>query len=170
MSTARAADKGRANRWLRVLTVVEDALVVLTLGAMLLIAGAQILLRNFWGTGLAWGDPLLRVMVLWLGMLGAMVASRADGHITIDVLPRLFPERGRRAVRALTDLFTATVCMVVAFEGGRLVAMEFEAASIAFASVPAWVCELPIPLGFGVMALRFVLSAPRRLTAHSGRG
>ena len=170
MSTAPAADKGKLDALLRVLAVVEDAVLVFTLSAMLLVAGGQILLRNVWETGMAWGDPLLRVMVLWLGMLGAMAASRADGHITIDVLSRLFVERGRQAVRALTDLFAASVCAIVAFEGGRLVAMELEAGTVAFASVPAWACGLAIPLGFGVMALRFAVSAARRLKARPRHG
>ena len=43
MSTAPAADKGKLDALLRVLAVVEDAVLVFTLSAMLLVAGGQIL-------------------------------------------------------------------------------------------------------------------------------
>jgi TRAP-type C4-dicarboxylate transport system permease small subunit len=38
----------------------------------------------------------------------------------------------------------------------RFVLFEREDQAIAFASVPAWMCELIIPVAFGIMALRFL--------------
>ncbi len=64
---------------------LEDALLVALLGVLLLLASTQILLRNLFDAGLTWADPLLRVLVLWLGLLGAMIASRSGKHITLDV-------------------------------------------------------------------------------------
>jgi TRAP-type C4-dicarboxylate transport system permease small subunit len=134
----------------------EDALLVLLLSAMVLLAGGQILLRNVLDAGLVWADPLLRVLVLWVGMAGAMAAARADRHITVDVLSRLLPERARRRTRALTDLATAAACALLAWHAARFVAAELAGGAIAFAGVPAWVCQLILPVGFGVMALRYL--------------
>ena len=53
---------------------LEDALLVALLGVLLLLASTQILLRNLFDAGLTWADPLLRVLVLWLGLLGARVS------------------------------------------------------------------------------------------------
>ena len=35
---------------------------------------------------------LIRILVLWVGLVGAMVASREDDHIHIDLLERYLPE------------------------------------------------------------------------------
>jgi TRAP-type C4-dicarboxylate transport system permease small subunit len=147
----------------RATAAIEDTLLVLMLAAMILLAGSQIVLRNFWDIGLAWGDPLLRVSVLWIGLLGAMAATRDDNHISIDILYRLLPIAGKNISRAITDLFTSVVCGYVAWYGGLLVALEKREESIVFASVPAWITELIIPVGFGVMALRFLTSFVLRL-------
>lgn len=153
---------------MRFLRRIEDGLMVTILSAMILLSAAQILLRNFLHSGLAWGDPLLRVLVLWIGLLGAMAATRDDKHITVDVFSRLFSGGGRTVIRLFTDGFTAIVCSLLAYHGARFVRMDYEAGVIAFASVPAWICESIVPFGFAVMAFRFLLSllsAAQRLAA-----
>ena len=156
------------HRLLRTAASVEDGILVLLLVAMIAIAGTQILLRNLLETGLEWGDPLLRVTVLWLGLLGAMAATRDDNHISIDVVSRFLPPRAKTASRLVTDLFTATVCGLLAYHGARFVLFEKEAGSLAFGFVPAWVCELIMPFGFGIIALRFCVSFVLRLRQLAG--
>ena len=141
----------------RILTI-ENGLLVLLLTGMILLATLQIVLRNGWSTGLSWADPALRVAVLWITLLGAMAATRDNNHIKIDLLARFLPTRMKRYMQLATDLFSASVCGLLAWHGGRFVYFEWQDGSILFASVPAWACELIIPLGFGVMALRFLLS------------
>ena len=63
---ARVANAGR---------VVEDALIVVLLGGLILFSSAQILLRNLFSIGFTWGDGLTRLAVLWLALLGAPVAA-----------------------------------------------------------------------------------------------
>jgi TRAP-type C4-dicarboxylate transport system permease small subunit len=144
----------RLRTWARQL---EDGLLVLLLTGMILLAGTQILLRNAWGTGLTWSDPLLRVGVLWIALLGAMAATRTAHHIRIDVLSRFLPPKITRYNRLVTDLFTAIVCLLVAWHAGRFVHDEYLDGSLLFAAVPAWACELILPVGFGVMGLRYLL-------------
>ena len=88
-----------------------------------------------------------------------MAATRDDNHITVDIVSRVLGERARSAGRVITDLFTSAVCGLLAYHGGRMVRMDYEAGLVTFAAVPAWACELIIPLGFGVIAVRFVLSS-----------
>ena len=44
---------------------VEQILNVVLLSALILFAFSQIILRNFFSTGIAWGDALVRSLVLW---------------------------------------------------------------------------------------------------------
>ncbi len=147
----------RATAWL------EDAILVLLLALMISLACSQIILRNIWDVGLAWGDPLLRVMVLWTGLLGAIAATRDDNHISIDILYRFLPPAAKQICRMLTDLFTAAVCGIVAWYAGLLVILEKQDGSILFAKFPAWISELILPVAFSIMALRFFISFILRL-------
>ena len=45
---------------------VEKALIVLFLSLMILTAFAQIALRNLFGIGLSWSEPIVRYLVLWV--------------------------------------------------------------------------------------------------------
>ena len=152
-------NNGTLNRLARSIAAIEDGLLVFLLAAMIGLAGSQVLLRNLWDAGLFWADPLLRVSVLWVGLLGAMAATRDDNHITVDILSHVLTERARSAGRVITDLFTSAVCGLLAYHGARMVRMDYEAGLIAFAAVPAWACELIIPIGFGIIAVRFLLSS-----------
>jgi len=147
------------SRLRRTVLLVEDGLLAFTLGSMVLLAATQILLRNFFDSGITWGDPTLRVMVLWVALLGAMVATRNGNHIRIDILTHILPGRYHHIAHRLTDLFAGIVCALLAWHGGRFVVFEWEDGGLLFGSVPAWICEIIIPVGFAVMALRFLLGA-----------
>jgi TRAP-type C4-dicarboxylate transport system permease small subunit len=141
-------------RWIARL---EDTLLALLLLIMILIAGSQILLRNLFDSGFVWADPMLRVLVLWLGLLGAMVATRDDNHIRIDILSRYLSPRFKSAAQLVTSLFTSVVSAIIAYHAGRFVYMEWQDGSVLFAGVPAWACEIIIPIGFGMIALRYLM-------------
>lgn len=143
---------------LRFTRFVEDSVMIALVTLMILLAGAQIILRNLFDTGISWSDPLLRIMVLWVGLVGAMAATRERRHITIDVLSRFLPTRGKQVSGVITDLFSAVVCALLAWHSGNFVIEEYHGGAEAFAAVPAWACEAIMPLGFAVMALRFLLS------------
>ena len=145
---------GALARTVRVLHRCEDGLLAVLLGAMVLLAPAQILLRNFFDASLSWGDPLLRMLVLWVGLLGALAATRGDRQICVDALSRVLPPRARLAARVVTQLFASSVAGLVAWVALRLVLSEFAYGSSAFAGVPAWLCQAVIPFAFGGIALR----------------
>ena len=135
---------------------LEDGLLVAALVGMLILALTQILLRNLFDSGLLWAESFLRVLVLWVAMLGAMAATRERRHISIDLLSRLLPSGWLMPLRLLTLLFSAAVCATAAFYSLEYVSYEYQDGAIAFANVPVWVCQAILPAGFAVMGLRFL--------------
>ena len=144
--------------WLQRLETYLLATLVLVL---VLVAGAQIVLRDFFDTGISWGDPLMRSLVLWTGMLGALAAVRDDKHIALDVLQRYVSPAAQRIARVLTLGATAILCAMMAFYSYSLVEIDLaESAQTGAASaVPAWLPESILPIAFVLMALRFALRA-----------
>ncbi len=143
----------------RIILLIEDSLLVLLLTLMILISTAQIFLRNFFDAGISWGDPALRLMVLWVALLGAMVATRENNHININLLSYLLSEKNRAGIQRITDFFAAIVCGLIAWHASGLVLMEKQDGTIAFASFPTWIGVSIIPVGFGTIALRFLFSS-----------
>lgn len=133
---------------------VEDVALALLLGTIVLLAPLQIVLRNFFDAGLVWADPFLRVLVLWVALLGALAASRQDKQIAVDVVSKFLSPRAKAVVGLLIGLFTAFVCSLVAYHSWLFVAGEREFGSIAFGAVPAWLCQSVIPFAFAMIAVR----------------
>lgn len=140
-----------------VLYRIEDGILVGLLLLMIGLAVTQIFLRNLFDSGIVWSDILVRILVLWVGLLGAMVASREDNHINVDILDRYLPERAKPVVGIVVQLFTALICTVAAYFSLLFVQVEYADGGTLFAQVPAWVCESIIPFAFAVIAVRYFM-------------
>ncbi|MGH8496673.1 MAG: TRAP transporter small permease [Gammaproteobacteria bacterium] len=136
---------------------LENASLVLLLSAMIALAAAQIFLRNVLDSGLVWADELLRILVLWVAMLGAVAASRDRHQITIDILSRFLPQRARIVTGLLVDLFTAGIAGLLAWHSGRFVAETLEYGDRILGDLPAWLFQAILPVAFGLIAWRYLL-------------
>lgn len=161
--TSRTAAAARAWR------LVEDSLLVVLLFALITFAGLQIGARNLFDTGWVWGEQAIRIGVLWVGLLGAVVASREDHHLRVDLVPRLLRPRGRAVLAVLTHLVTATVCALIAWHAGRLVHGEYLFGGGGVAAVPGWVIQSVMPLAFALMAVRHAGHVARNIRIAAGR-
>ncbi len=144
-------------RLILILHKIEDALLVSLLLVMICLAVFQIVLRNGFDAGIVWADPLVRVLVLWLGLIGAMVASRSDNHISIDLVSKYLPARYKKFNRLAVYLFTAVTCCFMTWHSARFVLMEKADGFPAFFSVPVWICETVIPFAFCIITIRYTL-------------
>lgn len=150
MSTGFQRNLARLHRF-------EDwVLTVLVIG-MVLLAGAQILLRNLFDGGFSWAEPVLRALVLWSAMLGAVIATREDQHIGLDFIARFVGGVKLRVARFIALAFAAALCTLMAWHSWALVRLDLEGGTEGVIGVPAWTLELILPLGFALMAVRFLI-------------
>lgn len=151
--------KSQITRIIGLIHKAEDSLLVLVLGTLLLLASVDIFSRLVFGGGVLWIQPVLRIIVLWLGLLGAMVATRTREHISIDLVNRLAPDWIQRWVSVLTLGFSSAICGLIAWHSGAYVQLARDFGDTVMGDVPAWPMQLIIPICFGSMALRFGLQA-----------
>lgn len=143
----------------RLLLKTETGILIALLLAMVVITVVQIFLRNFFEFGVIWVESFVRITVLWLAMIGAMIASRSRQHIAIDAFIINFSKRRQKQFRRVTDAFTAIVCYIVTYYSFEFVRYEYQDGGMAFASVPNWLCESVIPVAFFIIAGRYLLMA-----------
>jgi len=142
---------------MHLLNKVEDSLLVLILSSMIILAVSQIVFRNVLGEGVVWIDPLLRVLVLWIAMLGAIVATRTDHHIKIDIFTKYLPEKYLLLIKRFVYIITVVLCLLIAWHSLRFVISEYEYQGMAFATMPSWLTASIIPFGFSMIAFRYAL-------------
>ena len=153
----------------RVGRMAEDAVLVLILSGMILLATGQIVLRNFFDIGFIWSDEALRLMVLWIAVAGAVAASRSDKHINIAVLDRFLPGRVRRVKEALIHAFTAAISGIVAWHIVLVVRTSHEFGDVLLGVIPAWLLQAVLPVGVALNAWRSALFTLRDLRRLFGR-
>ena len=145
------------NKFIKLINLIEDGLLVVILSSMIILALYQIISRNIFSEGVVWIDPLLRTLVLWVGLAGAIVATRTDHHIKINVIAKYLPNNLLPYVKRLVYLFTLLICLLIAWHSARFVLSEYEYGTIAFGAVPAWFTAIIIPVSFLLIAIRYGL-------------
>lgn len=142
---------------------VENISLVIILAAMIVLAVAQIVMRNAFDTGLSWGDEALRLMVLWITMLGAVAATRDRRHIVIDVLSRLLTPGLQPWAAFIVDSVSAGVAGILAWYAAVFVADSRAYGDLLLNEVPAWPFQLILPVALSLIAYRYGIWCLRHL-------
>lgn len=154
-----------SGRLARIGTALENSLLVLLLGAMMLLAVGQIALRIFFDAGLIWADELIKNMVLWVALVASIAAARSGRHLRIDILSHFVPERLARLPAVVVNLFAALVCGLIAWHSTRYVGLTLEYGDTVLLDTPAWLVQGILPLAFLLMTWHFVVAALKNLVA-----
>lgn len=154
----------KLEKWNEALGRVEKWLVVVMLSVMILLAFLQILLRNAFSTGISWGDSLVRYLVLWVGFIGASLATKEEKHITMEVFSRWFSENSGLYLKRLSQLVSALVCILLTVAGWTFVRNEAQMGEVAFLKIPIWIPQMIIPITFALMTLRFLIGFAAQLS------
>lgn len=140
-------------------TRVERGLVTFLLVTMILLPAASTVSRRLLGRELPGSAVLAQHITLWVGFLGAMLATASGRHLalsTLDVIPVGWP---RTAAWFLCQTVSAAVTALLAWASLELVKVEWTGfGQVAFGIKVAW-SQLVMPVGFAIMALRFAWRA-----------
>ena len=138
---------------------LEDGLLMLILVSMIVLSFLQIMLRNVLGIGLVWIDPLVRQMLLWVALMGAVVATRDHNHITVDAVSRFLPPgRIKYGAGFICDTFAMIICALLTYSTFLVFQMEFQdpQGGYIMPGLPLWGTLATLPLAFAIITLRFV--------------
>ncbi len=149
---------------------IETGLIVVFLSSMMILAFLQIFLRNVFMTGFAWGDMLLRNLVLWIGFIGATLATREGKHINIDIISRSLSPSVRGWVECVIHLFSLLICGLLTYASIKFIRNEFQMGTPTLLGIPIWILEAILPLTFGLMAFRFALRSIKSVSLSLNRG
>ena len=142
---------------------IENGLLVTLFCVLITFACAQIVFRNVFSIGFTWGDGLVRVIVLWLALLGALAAGRDGRHITMGTLTRWLPGRYGTTAAILADVFAAVVSAAFAYYSFSFVRDSREYGDVLLGDLPAWWMQSIMPVAFALLAFRYVLHAAKRV-------
>jgi len=134
--------------------------VVVVLLAMVTLPVAASAWRRLTGQSLVSATVVVQHLTLWIGFLGALLATWAGKHLhltTIDLVP---VGRPRNLVRLFTNWVAAGTTALLAYASAKLVHAEGEGSRLIVGGIPFWWSMTVMPVACGAMALAFALRAP----------
>lgn len=149
----------------RSVSIVEKFILVLALLVSTGVLIADIVLRSSVGIALSWSAELTRYAIVWMVFIGGSVAAREGSHISIDMLGEVLPPRPAKALGAAAMVVSGAGCVVLMIVSIQLVMtmVSFRQTSPAL-EIPMWWVYLALPIGFGLMSIRFVQAAADAVT------
>lgn len=147
----------RHNRLFTLYNHLEEVILVIFFGAMVLIIFLQVVMRYGFNNSLAWSEEVGRFAFEWLTWIGISIGAREGQHIKITLLTDKFPFRVAQMVNILSELIIITICLLTLLYGieiSRLFAgSNFTTMKISL----AWGYASVI-VGCGLMVLRSLAS------------
>ena len=153
---------------IKIIEVLEDGFLCVLLIAMVALACLQIVLRQFFSGGFTWAEPLLRYLVLWAGLIGAVVATRKGKHIAIDVASYLLPEKTKYWLQLAIDIFSVTVAAALSWAAINFVRNEALLGGQELLTIPSWCWTMIFPVAFSLIFLHVVVALVQDIKKLAG--
>ncbi|OGF51294.1 MAG: hypothetical protein A2044_07255 [Candidatus Firestonebacteria bacterium GWA2_43_8] len=139
---------------------IENGFAMILLFAMALIPVIEMVFRKAFNTGIAGSIVYVQHLTLWVGFVGAIIATRDKRHLTITSLDEYLPEAGKKIAGIFRNFVSTAICFALFLASVQLVQSETIAGNLA---VPTWIMELILPIGFLIMSLRFAFAYSKTL-------
>lgn len=161
---------------------VEETFIAITLGFMTLLTFANVVARYVFNSNIIWALEVTVVLFAWLVLVGAAYGVKKTFHIGVDVVINLMPP----ALKKIFALIAVAACLVFAlllFKGAWDYWLPFATSRVwmetndipvpsflawigpiinegeAYEKMPRFVPYFALPLGMGLLVLRFIQAA-----------
>lgn len=121
-------------------------------------------------SGLIWGPAVGLACLLWVGFLGASLATYEKKHLALEMAEKLWPQALQRPVRGLAMLVTGAACAFLLVLAWLSISDHYatwvrdpEAGHLLPTEIPRWTLLTVLPWTFAMMTLRFAGEGARIL-------
>lgn len=155
--TPPAPASSRAHPVARGAAAVERLVAAIALAAMVLLLFIEIVGRPWYGYVILGSQIFVRQLTMWVALVGAAIAAREGRLLALATGQFIRNERRRRAAEITAAAIGAGVAGVLCVGGIMRVLEEREFGTPLAAGLSAWVSQVVLPLGFGLIAVHMVI-------------
>jgi C4-dicarboxylate transporter DctQ subunit len=145
---------------------IERTIVGL-LGLLAMLVGlVQVLGRYFFPQfAISWAEEVIVYLVVWGVMIISSQLVRTDGHVRPDLVLRLVPPAGQRWLEAFNCIVALAFCGGMIWYGWEIVdtSLLLDERSSSGLQFPMYIYYLSLPVGGGLMGLRYMIRLYRYL-------
>ena len=141
---------------MKILDHLEELIVTVMLSLMTLLTFMQVVMRYGFNAGYTWALELTTVFFAVMIFVGISYGVRVGAHIGVDALVKKMPPGLRRGTSIVVVLLCLVYAGLVIYGSWIYVSkMKMVGVELEDLPIPIWVVRSILPLGFGLLALRF---------------
>ena len=142
------------------------AIAALVLLVVLVASAVVVRYFGLFGGSLHWADEAARFTMVWLAMLGSVVALDRGAHLAVTLLPDALSPATKRAMTLVSSLLSAIFVVVLAWKGWELSMRTMGQVSPALGLRMGYV-YMAIPVAAALMSVQ-LLALPFLLRKRAG--
>jgi len=142
----------------------EHNLSILTLILLTALMGIPLLEtigRRIAGIGITGAAAWCQHLTLWIGLIGALLATSSDKHIAIAAKRVFNLKRGADLLTGLTGIIAAAILFLLVLSSAQLVYYQADSPEMIGGWLPVWLAQLAMPAAFLGMAWVMILRSNR---------
>ena len=146
----------------RPVSLLLDVVTTLLLALLVVLTAQQVFMRYVFDSPAKWSEELTIAMLIWFGYLGITVGYRDGKHLSITVFSDRLPPGGQKVLSIFVDLVMLTFCMLMAWQGVKLIRLDVINIMPATGISMSWVSAVLV-----VSAALMILEALIKLLYHA---
>ena len=107
----------KIDKALEVVFKIMKVLLILVLVSMIVILMAHIIFRYVLNNSLTWSEELLKIMLVWFGMMSVAVLAARREHVAIVVFKEHMPKKVQSFLTKLTQFIIVGICILMVIIG-----------------------------------------------------
>lgn len=148
----------------RILDNIEEVFVSSAIIITGFILFFNVIFRYFFGFTLFWAEEFTRYILVSITFIGGSICVRDHDHVNIDVLTEILPDKSKKHLDLFVYIISIIFCIIMVYIGFKLVFRTYDFGQKSPAMrVPVWIPYLGMPIGFGLMSIRYLQQLIRKL-------
>ncbi|MFQ6677918.1 MAG: TRAP transporter large permease subunit [Fidelibacterota bacterium] len=137
----------------------EDILALTVFILLAIIPFFETVSRLFGGSGVPASPVLVQHLTLWIGFVGAVLATRQNRLLALTTTPLFRPDEEFHIGRWIAKNVSFIVIIMLMWGSFQLLQIEFQFPYNIAPNIPRWFVMSIMPLGFGLMAIQIFNSS-----------
>jgi C4-dicarboxylate transporter, DctM subunit len=133
----------------------EQWAIAAVLVLMALFTLGEVLGRSALGAGIPGGLLYTQHLTLWVGFLGALLATAAGGHLALATGSFFRGKTLTAVANFVSNSFSTVVCALLCAASMKMVRADMQQHSVLPGGIPEWWSEVVMPGALALMAVRF---------------
>ncbi|MPL95611.1 hypothetical protein SDC9_41783 [bioreactor metagenome] len=141
---------------MRALVKAEKTVIALFMAAAVMVIMISVIGRRI-GHAPAWGEEVVRYLIIWITFIGSGVCFRRSAHYGVDVIRRVKNKIFQKFIATFVILVSAIFAAFLLIYGGKYTAFTMMSGQkTAALGLPIWLVYISVPIGGALVIIHLI--------------